>query len=200
MFTLYSHSALLNLVVILIYACNEWHNKTKPQNVPKNLHHSLQLWNQTCSLSEASKNQLDKIRLNAFSLASTEFSVSSSITTGTRWYTTYDDHDIFSDGSCPEMIPMWWSAAGTILATFLIEYDRFLAIKYPLLYPEMVSDERSVFACIACQIGCLCLILAVRHISPESFLCEQMVGDVVMQVFCTSPFNNLIPILEAIID
>ena len=83
---------------------------------------------------------------------------------------------------CPEMIPMWWSAAATILATFLIEYDRFLAIRYPLLYPEMVSDERSVFACIASQIGCLSLVLSVRHISPEAFVCEQMVGDVVFQV------------------
>ena len=93
------------------------------------------------------------------------------------FFLSNNSNALIETSMCPEMIPMWWSAAATILATFLIEYDRFLAIRYPLLYSEMVSDERSVFACIASQIGCLSLVLSVRHISPEAFVCEQMVGD-----------------------
>ena len=29
---------------------------------------------------------------------------------------------------CPEIVVMWWSAIATFTATFLIEFDRFLAI------------------------------------------------------------------------
>ena len=84
--------------------------------------------------------------------------------------------------TCPAMILMWWSAAAIIISIFLIEYDRFLAIRYPLLYPEMVTDERSILASLACQIGCLCCVMVLRHFAPMAFVCEFMYGDIVEQV------------------
>ena len=95
---------------------------------------------------------------------------------------TYYSTAIIPTTTCYEVVPFWWSSAGTMISILLIECDRFLAIRYPLLYPEMMSDERSIFACIISQLGCLCLVLLVRHINPTAFDCEQMVGDVIIQV------------------
>ena len=151
-----------------MHACSHWLYPTFDQIFT---HIDTNHWNRTCESSFNSEVGLaEDVRLHSLPSAA-------STTTATSFFINNP-----TERECHEMIPMWWSAAGTILATFLIEYDRFLAIRYPLLYPEMISDERSVFACVAAQIGCLCLVLSVRHISPDSFVCEEMVGDVVLQV------------------
>ena len=157
-----------------MHACNHWIN---PSSNPTSNYVDPHHWNRTCGLPLELEDDLDQETiLNPFSSSSFSSSAAAAITTATSLF-------IREEMSCHEMIPLWWAAAGTIIAIFLIEYDRFLAIRYPLLYPEMVSDERSVFACVASQIGCLCLILSVRHISPESFVCEEMVILIQVRMF-----------------
>ena len=36
--------------------------------------------------------------------------------------------EVLDDTGCPEIVMMWWAAIATFTATFLIEFDRFLAI------------------------------------------------------------------------
>ena len=193
-FSLFLYSAILHLVSTIIHSVNHyWLTplSSAHSSNPRIFHPPIRVdayhWNQTCLLSKY--NSFDH-ELKTIEQMTTHHSLSPSSSlaaleessTFATFFITNNRNALMETNMCPEMIPMWWSAAATILATFLIEYDRFLAIRYPLLYPEMVSDERSVFACIASQIGCLSLVLSVRHISPEAFVCEQMVGDVVFQV------------------
>ena len=186
-------SALLHLVSTIVHTCNNWFYPAL--NNMNHLDIQNEHWNLTCgdlSLFMAANNEDvgldphdDDTRLNLFSsfaYISSTFS-SSTTTAASSLFGNNPNGPVVAFNNCHEMIPMWWGAAGTILATFLIEYDRFLAIRYPLLYPEMVSDERSIFACIASQIGCLCFVLTIRHMSPESFLCEKVVGDLLIQVY-----------------
>ena len=41
----------------------------------------------------------------------------------------------------------WWSATGLTASVFLIELDRFLAIRFPLKYPFFITCERSLGTC-----------------------------------------------------
>ena len=193
--SLFLYSAILHLVSTIIHSVNHYWltplSSTHSSN-SRTFHPPIRVdayhWNQTCLLSKY--NSFDH-ELKTIEQMSTHHSLSPSSSlaaleessTFATFFITNNRNALMETNMCPEMIPMWWGAAGTILATFLIEYDRFLAIRYPLLYPEMVSDERSIFACIASQIACLCFVLTIRHMSPESFLCEKVVGDLLIQVY-----------------
>ena len=47
----------------------------------------------------------------------------------------------------PQMYLKWWSATGLTASVFLIELDRFLAIRFPLKYPFFITCERSLGTC-----------------------------------------------------
>lgn len=74
------------------------------------------------------------------------------------------------DNFCPQMYLIWWSATGLSTSIFLIELDRFLAIRFPFKYPLLITKERSLGTCAVTQIGCLAITLAVRIISPNYLL------------------------------
>ena len=77
-------------------------------------------------------------------------------------------------------IVLRWSSTGIIASVFLIELDRFLAIRYPLKYPVFMTDERSIVACIGTQFGSLILCIIVRLASEETFSCTPICdGDLV---------------------
>ena len=76
-----------------------------------------------------------------------------------------------SEEFCPQMYLKWWSATGLTAAVFLIELDRFLAIRFPLKYPLFITCERSLGACAVAQLSSLAVTLAVRIASPDAFAC-----------------------------
>lgn len=75
---------------------------------------------------------------------------------------------------CPQIYLLWWSATGLTASIFLIELDRFLAIRYPFKYSLWITKERSMGTCALTQLGSLAVTLAVRISSPNYFACEPL--------------------------
>ena len=52
-----------------------------------------------------------------------------------------------SNEFCPQVYLKWWSATGLTASVFIIEFDRFLAIRFPLKYPLIINCERALGTC-----------------------------------------------------
>ena len=77
---------------------------------------------------------------------------------------------------------IWWSATEITASIFLIELDRFLAIKYPFNYSSYVTVKRSLGACVVTQIGSLVVTLGVQLASDcqSASGCQDRCRDLIL--------------------
>ena len=59
----------------------------------------------------------------------------------------------------PENILIFWSAISLPASVLLIEVDRFLAIRFPLKYSQLITIPRSLGFCLVTQVGSLIVSL-----------------------------------------
>ena len=135
-FSLFLYSAILHLVSTIIHSVNHYWltplSSTHSSN-PRIFHPPIRVdayhWNQTCLLSKYNSfdHELKTIEQmtshNSLSPSSSLAALEESSTFAT-FFITNNRNALMEINMCPEMIPMWWSAAATILATFLIVETR----------------------------------------------------------------------------